>query len=209
MALNPDFSKGLLPAILQDVSTQQVLMLGYMNEEAFKRTHEEQVVWFYSRSKQRLWKKGETSGHIQQVVDMHLDCDADALLIRVHPQGPTCHKGTQSCFNTEVPYQLQNLETTIQQRIHTKSEKSYTHYLLTQGKEKITKKFGEEAFEVVIAALKNDHSELIEESADLLYHFFVLLHEQQVQIADIEKTLAKRHHTENNFKGERRSIEHW
>ncbi|KIX90949.1 phosphoribosyl-ATP pyrophosphatase [Staphylococcus microti] len=209
MALKPDFSKGLLPAILQDATTQQVLMLGYMNEEAFERTVDEGVAWFYSRSKQRLWKKGETSGHTQNVVDIRLDCDSDAILVFVHPQGPTCHTGSQSCFNTEIPYRLQQLETTIQQRVSAQDDQSYTHYLLTQGKEKITKKFGEEAFEVVIAAMKNDRSELIAESADLLYHFFVLLHEQGVTIEEVETLLAERHNTQNNFKGVRQDIENW
>lgn len=209
MALKPDFSKGLLPAILQDATTQQVLMLGYMNEEAFERTVNDGVAWFYSRSKQRLWKKGETSGHTQQVVDIRLDCDDDTILLFVHPQGPTCHTGSQSCFNTTVPYQLQQLETTIQQRATEQSDKSYTQYLLTEGKEKITKKFGEEAFEVVIAAMKNDRSELIAESADLLYHLFVLLHEQGVTINEVESLLSERHNTQNNFKGERQDIEHW
>ena len=209
MALKPDFSKGLLPAILQDATTQQVLMLGYMNEEAFERTVDEGVAWFYSRSKQRLWKKGETSGHTQNVVDIRLDCDSDAILVFVHPQGPTCHTGSQSCFNTEIPYRLQQLETTIQQRVSAQDDQSYTHYLLTQGKEKITKKFGEEAFEVVIATMKNDRSELIAESADLLYHFFVLLHEQGVTIEEVETLLAERHNTQNNFKGVRQDIENW
>ncbi|MCS4485699.1 bifunctional phosphoribosyl-AMP cyclohydrolase/phosphoribosyl-ATP diphosphatase HisIE [Staphylococcus americanisciuri] len=209
MALKPDFSKGLLPAILQDTTTQQVLMLGYMNEEAFERTVNDGVAWFYSRSKQRLWKKGETSGHTQQVIDIHLDCDNDAILLFVAPQGPTCHTGSQSCFNTTSPYRLQQLETTIQQRATAHADKSYTQYLLTAGKEKITKKFGEEAFEVVIAAMKNNRSELIAESADLLYHFFVLLHEQGVAIQDVEALLAERHHTKNNFKGERQDIENW
>ncbi|UXR69495.1 MULTISPECIES: bifunctional phosphoribosyl-AMP cyclohydrolase/phosphoribosyl-ATP diphosphatase HisIE [unclassified Staphylococcus] len=209
MALKPDFSKGLLPAILQDATTQQVLMLGYMNEEAFERTVNDGVAWFYSRSKQRLWKKGETSEHTQQVVDIRLDCDDDTILLFVNPQGPTCHTGSQSCFNTPVPYQLQQLETTIQQRASEQSDKSYTQYLLTEGKEKITKKFGEEAFEVVIAAMKNDRSELIAESADLLYHLFVLLHEQGVTINEVESLLSERHNTQNNFKGERQDIENW
>lgn len=209
MALKPDFSKGLLPAILQDATTQQVLMLAYMNEEAFERTVNDGVAWFYSRSKQRLWKKGETSGHTQQVVDIRLDCDDDTILLFINPQGPTCHTGSQSCFNTPVPYQLQQLETTIQQRATEQSDKSYTQYLLIEGKEKITKKFGEEAFEVVIAAMKNDRSELIAESADLLYHLFVLLHEQGVTIQEVELLLSERHNTQNNFKGERQDIENW
>lgn len=209
MALNPDFSKGLLPAILQDASTHQVLMLGYMNEAAFHQTVETGVVWFYSRSKERLWQKGETSGHIQKVVDMQLDCDQDTLLIFVTPEGPTCHTGAQSCFNTNVPFHLQQLEASITQRLQAKESQSYTHYLMTEGKEKITKKFGEEAFEVVIAAMKDDCEEVIAESADLLYHLSVLWHEQNVSINDVEDLLAERHQTHNNFKGERPDIDNW
>ncbi|MBI5974415.1 bifunctional phosphoribosyl-AMP cyclohydrolase/phosphoribosyl-ATP diphosphatase HisIE [Staphylococcus canis] len=209
MELNPDFSKGLLPAILQDAETQQVLMLGYMNEEAFQKTIETGVAWFYSRSKERLWQKGESSGHIQKVVDMHLDCDDDTLLLFVNPQGPTCHKGTQSCFNTEIPFHLKQVENSIKTRLAEQDEQSYTNYLMREGIEKITKKFGEEAFEVVIAAMKQDQEELIAESADLLYHLSVLWHEQGISIDDVERELAKRHQTQNNFKGERAEIKEW
>ncbi|ALN77375.1 bifunctional phosphoribosyl-AMP cyclohydrolase/phosphoribosyl-ATP diphosphatase HisIE [Staphylococcus agnetis] len=209
MALNPDFSKGLLPVILQDAETHQVLMLGYMNATAFQKTIDTGVAWFYSRSKQRLWQKGESSGHIQRVVDMHLDCDQDTLLLFVNPEGPTCHKGTQSCFNTPAPFHLKQLETAIQQRLKQTDTASYTHYLMTQGREKITKKFGEEAFEVVIATMNINQSEVIEESADLLYHLAVLWQEQGVSIDDVEAKLAERHQTKNNFKGERANIETW
>lgn len=209
MALNPDFSKGLLPVILQDAETHQVLMLGYMNATAFQKTIDTGVAWFYSRSKQRLWQKGESSGHIQRVVDMHLDCDQDTLLLFVNPKGPTCHKGTQSCFNTPAPFHLKQLETAIQQRLKQTDTASYTHYLMTQGREKITKKFGEEAFEVVIATMNINQSEVIEESADLLYHLAVLWQEQGVSIDDVEAKLAERHQTKNNFKGERANIETW
>lgn len=209
MTLHPDFSKGLLPVILQDVDTQQVLMLGYMNEAAFQKTNETGVAWFYSRSKQRLWQKGESSGHVQRVVDMDLDCDQDTLLLWVHPEGPTCHKGTQSCFDTPVPFHLKQLEHSIATRLKEQDSGSYTHYLMTEGKEKITKKFGEEAFEVVIAAMKDNRTELIEESADLLYHLTVLWQEQGISIDDVEAQLAARHQTKNNFKGERADIEKW
>lgn len=209
MTLNPDFSKGLLPVILQDADTHQVLMLGYMNEDAFQKTIATRVAWFYSRSKQRLWQKGESSGHVQRVVGMHLDCDEDTLLLFVHPEGPTCHKGTQSCFNTPIPFHLKQLETSIQQRLKEADTQSYTHYLMTQGREKITKKFGEEAFEVVIATINDNQSEVIEESADLLYHLSVLWHEQGISIDDVEAKLAERHQTQNNFKGERADIETW
>ncbi|PTH55867.1 phosphoribosyl-AMP cyclohydrolase, partial [Staphylococcus arlettae] len=113
MTQQPDFSKGLLPVILQDSTTKQVLMLGYMDKAAYDKTIADQIVCFYSRSKERLWVKGETSGHTQEVVSMHLDCDQDTLLIEVKPNGPTCHTGSQSCFNTTVPFYVQNLAETI------------------------------------------------------------------------------------------------
>ncbi|WP_349420934.1 bifunctional phosphoribosyl-AMP cyclohydrolase/phosphoribosyl-ATP diphosphatase HisIE [Staphylococcus felis] len=209
MDLKPDFSKGLLPVILQDATTKQVLMLGYMNEIAFQKTIDTKVAWFYSRSKKRLWQKGETSGHIQKVVDMHLDCDQDALLLFVNPVGPTCHTGSHSCFNTEWPFDLKQLENSIQKRLSERDESSYTHYLMEKGKEKITKKLGEEAFEVVIAAMKHNRDELISESADLLYHLSVLWYEEGISINDVETLLAQRHQTQNNFKGERANIESW
>ncbi|ARJ50682.1 bifunctional phosphoribosyl-AMP cyclohydrolase/phosphoribosyl-ATP diphosphatase HisIE [Staphylococcus lutrae] len=209
MVLKPDFSKGLLPVILQDATTKQVLMLGYMNEEAFQKTVDEKVAWFYSRSKQRLWKKGETSGHIQKVEDMYLDCDQDTLLLFVTPMGPTCHTGKQSCFGTSPSFAVQHLESMIQQRAQTEAKNSYTQYLLREGKEKISKKLGEEAFEVVIAAMKEDRHELIAESADLLYHLFVLLHNQNTSFEEVEHILADRHHVRGNFKGERQDIEVW
>ncbi len=134
-----DFSKGLVPAILQDNQTKQVLMLGYMNQEAFDKTIEDGVVCFYSRSKQRLWTKGETSGHTQRVKDIHVDCDNDTILIDVIPNGPTCHTGSQSCFNTEVPFSVQTLAQTVQDSAQSNNEKSYIKYLLTEGIEKITK----------------------------------------------------------------------
>ncbi|PNZ12095.1 bifunctional phosphoribosyl-AMP cyclohydrolase/phosphoribosyl-ATP diphosphatase [Staphylococcus coagulans] len=209
MVLKPDFSKGLIPVILQDSKTQQVLMLGYMNEEAFHRTVQEQVAWFYSRSKQRLWKKGESSGNIQRVKDMYLDCDQDTLLLFVEPMGPTCHTGSQSCFNTTPTFQLQQLESTIRQRLNADDSNSYTQYLFNEGIEKISKKLGEEAFEVVIAAMKQNISEVISESADLLYHLFVLLESQNITFNTIEHELEKRHRIQNNFKGERQKIEKW
>ena len=209
MAVKPDFSKGLVPAILQDNHTQQVLMLGYMNEEAYERTLRDKVCWFYSRSKARLWKKGESSKHYQYVEDIRLDCDQDTLLIKVTPAGPTCHTGSTSCFNTEIPFFVDSLEEIVAARAQSDDEKSYTHYLLTSGIEKITKKFGEEAFEVVIAAMKADHKELTNETADVLYHLFVLLHACDVPIADVKKVLQARHQKSGNFKGERQDVQDW
>ena len=209
MTQQPDFSKGLIPAILQDVQTKQVLMLGYMNEDAYNKTIADGMVCFYSRSKDRLWTKGETSGHTQVVQNIHLDCDQDTLLIDVIPNGPTCHTGSQSCFNTTVPFYVQQLEDTVSSSANSNKENSYTQYLLNEGLEKITKKFGEEAFEVVIGAMKSNQEEVTNETADLMYHLFVLLHALNIKFEDIEKTLSKRHQVSNNFKGERSDIKNW
>ncbi|WP_040227273.1 bifunctional phosphoribosyl-AMP cyclohydrolase/phosphoribosyl-ATP diphosphatase HisIE [Bhargavaea cecembensis] len=207
--MKPDFSKGLIPAVLQHWSDRTVLMLGYMNEEAYERTLEDGVVWFYSRSKERLWKKGESSGNVQRVKHISLDCDRDTLLIQVDPAGPTCHTGMKSCFGEEAVSPLQSLEAMISDRQADGGERSYTNYLLSEGLDKITKKFGEESFEVVIAAMKRDREELKNETADLLYHLFVLLHEQGIGIAEVEQILHERHALKNNFKGERKKIDKW
>lgn len=209
MTQQPDFSKGLIPAILQDVQTKQVLMLGYMNEDAYNKTIADGMVCFYSRSKDRLWTKGETSGHTQAVQNIHLDCDQDTLLIDVIPNGPTCHTGSQSCFNTTVPFYVQQLEDTVTSSAKSNKENSYTQYLLNEGLEKISKKFGEEAFEVVIGAMKSNRDEVTNETADLMYHLFVLLHALNIKFEDIETILAKRHQVSNNFKGERSDIKDW
>ncbi|MSU29787.1 bifunctional phosphoribosyl-AMP cyclohydrolase/phosphoribosyl-ATP diphosphatase HisIE [Staphylococcus sp. McC-251-APC-3A2] len=209
MTQQPDFSKGLIPAILQDVQTKQVLMLGYMNEDAYNKTIADGMVCFYSRSKDRLWTKGETSGHTQAVQNIHLDCDQDTLLIDVIPNGPTCHTGSQSCFNTTVPFYVQQLEDTVTSSAKSNKENSYTQYLLNEGLEKISKKFGEEAFEVVIGAMKSNRDEVTNETADLIYHLFVLLHALNIKFEDIEAILAKRHQVSNNFKGERSDIKDW
>lgn len=209
MTQQPDFSKGLLPVILQDSTTKQVLMLGYMDKAAYDKTIADQIVCFYSRSKERLWVKGETSGHTQEVVSMHLDCDRDTLLIEVKPNGPTCHTGSQSCFNTTVPFYVQNLAETIVDSLNSTKNNSYTKYLLAEGLEKITKKFGEEAFEVVIGSMKQDKNEVTNETADLLYHLFVLLQALDIDFASVEQVLAERHKKSNNFKGERSDIDNW
>lgn len=207
--LQPDFSKGLLTVILQHHLTKDVLMVGYMNEQAFKLTEEEQIVTFFSRSKNRLWKKGETSGSFQHVKSMWLDCDSDALLIEVDPVGPTCHNGTQSCFNLPDTYSFKEMEAMIEERKTQNDEQSYTNYLLNEGTEKIAKKFGEEAFEVVIAAMKHDKEELMNELADVMYHMGVLMNEQHVTFSEVEAVLGARHQKQNNFKGERKNIEKW
>lgn len=205
----PDFDKGLIPVVLQDVRNKQVLMLGYMNETAYQKTLTEGIVTFYSRSKERLWTKGETSGHTQIVKHIHLDCDQDTLLIEVLPNGPTCHTGSQSCFNTDIPFKVQQLEQTVATSANSNKDNSYTKYLLNEGLEKITKKFGEESFEVVIGAMKSDKSEVTNETADLMYHLFVLLHALDIKFEDVEQVLAERHQTSNNFKGERTDVENW
>ncbi|MBL7573868.1 bifunctional phosphoribosyl-AMP cyclohydrolase/phosphoribosyl-ATP diphosphatase HisIE [Staphylococcus saccharolyticus] len=203
-----DFSKGLVPVILQHNQTDDVLMLGYMNEEAYQKTLEEGKVTFYSRSKQRLWTKGETSGHFQNVVSVQADCDQDAILMRIIPQGPTCHTGNQSCFNNERAhhFKVQNLRQTIHQSANSNKSNSYTQYLLKEGIDKISKKFGEEAFEVVIGALKDNREEVISETSDVMYHLFVLLHSLDVPFTEVEQVLAQRHQKSNNFKGGRKDI---
>lgn len=207
--LKPDFSKGLLTVILQHYTNKEVRMVGYMNEEAYEKTKEEGIVWFYSRSKERLWKKGESSKNYQYVKDMYLDCDDDALLIMVDPAGPTCHTGTDSCFNLPPSFTLKDIEATVKSRVKTADADSYTNYLLRKGIDKITKKFGEEAFEVVISAKNQDKNEIADETADLLFHLGVLLYGSGVSVADVEKVLATRHQKKNNFKGERQEIKEW
>lgn len=207
--LKPNFSKGLLTVILQHYTNKDVRMVGYMNQEAFELTKKEKVAWFYSRSKERLWKKGESSGNVQYVKDMYLDCDNDALLVMVDPAGPTCHTGTDSCFNLSPAFTLKDIEATIHDRAQSDDKSSYTNYLLSEGIDKIAKKFGEEAFEVVIGAKNKDKEEVTSEAADVLYHLSVLLYQSNIKISDVEAVLAKRHQKKNNFKGERQQIQEW
>ena len=193
--MKPDFNKtnGLIPVIIQDEVTLQVLMLGYMNEEAFNKTINDQKVTFFSRSKNRLWTKGETSGNFLWVKDIRLDCDEDTLLILAKADGPTCHKGTVSCFNTEVKKGfLYRLEQTIQERIDGNIENSYTNQLYRRGINKVAQKVGEEAVELVIEA-KDDNAELFKnEAADLMYHFLILLKAKGFTLEEIEQTLRER-----------------
>lgn len=204
-----DFSKndGLVPAILQDAQTNQVLMLGYMNQEALEKTLSDQVAWFYSRSKKRLWMKGEESGNIQRVAEIKLDCDNDTLLVLVHPEGPTCHLGTQSCFGDDH-FNFNHLENTIQNKIENPEEGSYTKYLVNEGLDKILKKNGEEMTEVILAAKNADKEELIAETSDLLYHLLVLLQHQGVTLADVEAKLNDRHGEKQAY-SVRSEIEEW
>lgn len=190
-----DFNKtdGLVPVIIQDDRTGQVLMLGYMNEEAFLKTEKEGTVTFFSRSKNRLWTKGEESGNFLRVKNIAIDCDQDTLLIKVVPENKVCHTGSFSCFGEkESKGFLYELEDKINRRIDEKVEDSYTYSLYKRGINKVAQKVGEEAVEVVIEA-KDDHDDLFKnESADLLYHFLILLKIKKMSLQDIEKVLLTR-----------------
>lgn len=193
MKLDYTKTNGLLPVIIQDFYSLKVLMLGYMNEEAFIKTKTENKVTFYSRSRNRLWTKGETSGNFLNVVNISNDCDADTLLIKVIPEGPACHTGSVSCFKDKSDKGfLYELERVIEERIINDSDKSYTNELYKRGINKIAQKVGEEAVELVIEA-KDDNIQLFQdEAADLLYHFLILLKAKMVKLEDIESVLKKR-----------------
>lgn len=193
--MKPDFNKsnGLIPVIIQDEITLQVLMLGYMNEEAFNKTVVEQKVTFYSRSKNRLWTKGESSGNFLWVKDIRLDCDADTLLVLAKADGPTCHNGTVSCFATEPAKGfLYRLEQVIHERIDQNVENSYTNQLYKKGINKVAQKVGEEAVELVIEAKDNDAELFKNEAADLLYHCLILLKAKGFRLQEIEEVLRAR-----------------
>lgn len=185
---------GLLPVIIQDADTLKVLMLGYMNEEAFNKTLDTQLVTFFSRTRQTLWTKGETSGNFLHVVDMFADCDADTLLVKAHPDGPTCHRGTTACFDTrENEGFLGTLQACIQQRHQDMPEGSYTTHLFTKGVNKIAQKVGEEAVETVIEAIDGNKERFLYEAGDLVYHLLVLCEQMGFSIKDLEEELAIRH----------------
>src|SRR3989337_3785253 len=188
------YSDGLVPAIIQDDATGKVLMLGFMNEEALETTKTTGKVTFYSRSKQRLWTKGEESGNFLQLKDIIVDCDNDTLLIKADPVGPVCHTGADTCFaETNSEDILQTLGEIIKQRYDDRSGKSYTSELFDKGINKVAQKVGEEAIELVIEA-KDDNKELfINEAADLLFHFMVLLRAKGYSLEDVKNVLAKRH----------------
>ncbi len=216
MIENIDFAKqgGLVPAVIQDASSGQVLMVAYMNETALQKTIDTGKTWFFSRSRQRLWMKGETSGHVQEVEEILLDCDQDCLLIKVRQIGAACHTGHYSCFyrdldgqqvapmrfepeewlrpDKEGPGVLFELMDVIRERQKTRPENSYTSYLFNQGLDKILKKVGEESAEVIIAAKNREKPELVYESADLIYHLMVLLVEQGIELPDIFSELRSR-----------------
>ncbi|NNF58099.1 MAG: bifunctional phosphoribosyl-AMP cyclohydrolase/phosphoribosyl-ATP diphosphatase HisIE [Rhodothermaceae bacterium] len=190
-----DFAKGdgLVPAIVQDAATRRVLMLGYMNREAAEQTQATGLVTFWSRSRDALWTKGETSGNTLRLVAMHADCDADALLVLAEPTGPTCHTGAVSCFNADAGLgALAELEQTIQQRLESGGEGSYVRSLAEAGLDRCAQKVGEEAVEVVIAAKNDDADALLNESADLLFHLLVLLHQQGHVLSEVIGVLEKR-----------------
>lgn len=192
----PDFDKGdgLIPVIIQDHETLEVLMLGYMNEEAWKKTTEEQKVCFYSRSKKRLWTKGEESGNFLHFVRAHIDCDQDTLLIFVKPVGNTCHTGSRSCFKTEYSSNfIFRLEQVIADRFTQPAETSYVASLHKKGLAKIAQKVGEEAVETVIASLVEDETHFIDESSDLVFHLLVLLKEKGYSLKQIAENLQTRH----------------
>lgn len=200
-----DFKKGngLIPAIIQDADNFQVLMLGYMNKEALETTLEEERVTFYSRSKERLWTKGETSGNYLKLIDIQKDCDNDALLILANPKGPTCHTGKQSCFH-EKKFKpknsldfLNDLEQLIISRKKEMPKGSYTTSLFEKGVDKIAQKVGEEAVETVIEA-KNGKKKFVSEVADLLFHLMVLMVEKDISLKKVVKKLKKRHKKGNH-----------
>ena len=200
---------GLIPAIVQDAVSKEVLTLAYMNRESLEKTVESGETWFWSRSRQELWHKGATSGHTQKVVSLSYDCDGDALVVRVVPNGPACHNGTYSCFVEALPAPASEeavskelvgnrfaifgeLEALIAARETERPEGSYTTYLFEKGVDKILKKVGEEAAEVIIAAKNRSHDELRYEAADLLFHLLVLLREQKLPLDDVLRELHSR-----------------
>jgi phosphoribosyl-AMP cyclohydrolase / phosphoribosyl-ATP pyrophosphohydrolase len=198
MATEINFSKGngLIPVVIQDNNSLQILMVGYMNEEAFNKTIDEGRVTFFSRSKNRLWTKGETSANFLIVKEITIDCDNDALLIKVNPAGPVCHTGKKSCFGDETSKGfIYELEQVVNQRIDNDVQDSYTNKLFKKGINKVAQKVGEEAVELVLEA-KDDNPELFKnEAADLLYHFLILLRTKKVTFSDIEEVLKSRHNS--------------
>ncbi|MDG2152122.1 MAG: bifunctional phosphoribosyl-AMP cyclohydrolase/phosphoribosyl-ATP diphosphatase HisIE [Polaribacter sp.] len=196
-----DFNKnkdGLVPAIIQDATTKNVLMLGFMNEDALNKTLQTKLVTFFSRTKNRLWTKGEESGNTLDLVDIKLDCDKDTLLVQVNPKGPTCHKGTDTCWNEENTSNygfFSTLERIITERIENKdTQNSYVASLFAKGINKVAQKVGEEAVETVIEAMDNNEELFLYESADLFFHYLMLLQAKGFTLKDIEAQLKSRHH---------------
>lgn len=202
--------KGLIPAIVVDAVTKRVLTLAYMNKESLQVSMEKELTCFWSRSRKELWLKGETSGNYQHIVSITADCDNDALVVMVEPDGPACHTGTESCFEHPVfqsderhEFSYQGLMELIAGRKTEKKEGSYTTYLFEKGLDKILKKVGEECTEVIIAAKDNDKAETIYEIADLAYHVMVLMIEQGISLEDIHKELSSRHVIDHKVKQEK------
>jgi len=192
--LNFEKGNGLIPCIIQDHATQKVLMLGYMNKEAYQKTLSEKRITFYSRTKQKLWTKGETSGNFLELIDIKKDCDNDTLLIQAKPTGPVCHTGADTCFNERnESWGLGTLEKVIQDRKTNPKKGSYTTSLFESGINKVAQKVGEEAVELVIEAKDQDKSKFINEAADLLYHFLVLLAAKNATLLEVENILKERH----------------
>jgi phosphoribosyl-AMP cyclohydrolase / phosphoribosyl-ATP pyrophosphohydrolase len=200
--MKPDFSKysdGLMPVIVQDDKSGVVLMLGFMNADALAQTQQESKVTFYSRSKQRLWAKGETSGNFLLVKTIVADCDNDTLLIKATPVGPVCHTGADTCFNESNPsFSLQALEEVIRDRKENVSDSSYTSSLFARGINKMAQKVGEEAVELVIESKDDDKEKFLGEAADLMFHYLVLLQAKGFTLKDVEEVLAARHKRPNN-----------
>ena len=195
--MKPDFSKyedGLVPAIVQDAISKKVLMLGFMNEDAFAKTEADRKVTFFSRSKQRLWTKGETSKNFLLVKEIIADCDNDTLLIKASPTGPVCHTGNDTCFNeTNSSFSLEQLESVITDRKNNPSASSYTSSLFSKGINKIAQKVGEEAVELVIESKDENKEKFLSEAADLLYHYLVLLQAKNYKLEDVTNILEHRH----------------
>ncbi|MDO4744974.1 MAG: bifunctional phosphoribosyl-AMP cyclohydrolase/phosphoribosyl-ATP diphosphatase HisIE [Bacillota bacterium] len=202
--------KGLIPAIVQDYYSKEVLTVAYMNKEALEITMKEGRTCFFSRSRNELWRKGETSGNTQTVVTIKSDCDYDALVIEVIKKGPACHTGAESCFfnleyigEDQTPFSYKDLYEMIEGRKTNPKEGSYTTYLFDKGMDKILKKVGEESTEVIIAGAKNDKEETVYEIADLAYHIMVMMVEQGISLDDVTKELSKRHVIDHKVKQER------
>ena len=202
--------KGLIPAIVVDAESKKVLTLAYMNRESLKISIEKQLTCFFSRSRQELWLKGETSGNYQHIVSITADCDRDALVVMVKKDGPACHRGTDSCFTEEFyinpdlnTFDYESLMDMLKERRNEKQEGSYTSYLFEKGMDKILKKVGEESTEVIIAAKGNDKPNTVYEIADLMYHTMVLMIEMGISLEDIKKEMASRHVIDHKVKQEK------
>ncbi|MFV9568255.1 bifunctional phosphoribosyl-AMP cyclohydrolase/phosphoribosyl-ATP diphosphatase HisIE [Thermoanaerobacter mathranii] len=202
--------KGLIPTIVQDYNTKQVLMLAYMNEESLKLSLEKGETYFFSRSRKKIWHKGETSGNTQKIKNIFYDCDGDALLIEVEPKGPACHTGNVSCFYRSFLGEVKNYDMEILKKLYERVkdrktnpvEGSYTNYLFEKGIDKILKKIGEETTEVVIASKNDSREEIVYEVSDLLYHLIVLLVDKGIKLEDVYSELGRRYYKPKEFKEE-------